>query len=168
MDNQNELSAQDKLKLDPSSITTTMMINPEAIGEMSPTIPENFPKENLPKDLCEPQLQKLISCLLQKQFNNVICENSQHLFYECKKWRDNLIFQRIKSWETDYYSSMSELEKKVYINSLKIKKIEYLKKYESIEVISINKGKRNRISSDIEQLSWRINNLNNIKYNFTL
>lgn len=150
---------QDKLRADPNSLSTTMLINPEAIGEMSPTLPKEFPKELIPKELCEKQIKTLLSCLLDNEFDNVKCEEKQFEYYECKKWRDSLLFKRINEWELEHFKKMKDDEKISHIDNLKIKKLEFIDKYETLEVVSSNRNKRNKISYDIEQLNWRINNL---------
>jgi hypothetical protein len=152
---------QDKLRADPNSLSTTMLINPEAIGEMSPTLPKEFPKELIPKEICERQMKTLLSCLIDNEFDNVKCEELQFEYYECKKWRDTLIFKRINEWEVDNYKKMKDNERVSHLDNLKVKKLEFIDKYEKLEVTSSNRNKRNKISYDIEQLNWRINYLEN-------
>jgi hypothetical protein len=155
---------QEKLMADPNSLSTTMLINPEAIGEMSPSLPKEFPKELIPKEICEKQMKTLVSCLLDNNFDNVKCEDLQFEYYECKKWRDALIFKRINEWEIDYAKKMQDDQRTSHIDTLKVKKLEFIDSYEKLEVTAGNRIKRNRISYDIEQLSWRINYLEkNIK-----
>lgn len=157
-----------KLLEDPNSLSTTMLINPEILGEMSPTLPKKFPKELIPKEICEGQLNKLTSCLVDNEFNNVDCEDFQFKFYECKKWRDALLFKRIKEWELKEYDRLNEEDKLYYVNELKIKKIEFINEYEKIEVTPRNRGKRIRYSSDIEQIDWRIKYLEYNKKEFNI
>jgi hypothetical protein len=147
---------QKKLLEDPNSLSTTLLINPEILSEISPTLPKGFQQELIPKEKCEMQLDKLLSCLIDNNFDNVKCEEFQFTFYECKKWRDSLLINRIKKWEIENFEMMNENEKLFYVDSLKIKKMGYIEMYESVEVIPANRGKRIRISSDIEQINWRI------------
>jgi hypothetical protein len=163
---------QEKLIKDPNSLSTTMLINPEVIGEMSPTLPYEFPKELIPKEICELQLKNLLSCLLDNDFDNVRCEDMQYTYYECKKWRDSLLFKRIKEWEMDFFNKKDENEKNTHLANLKVKKLELIDTFEKIEVTPSNRGRRSRVSYDIEQINWRIlylentvNKLNNLNKN---
>jgi hypothetical protein len=163
MNDKNELSAEEKLKLDLQTGQQSLLINPELIGEISPTLPENFPKDLIPKEICEKQLNKLLSCLLFWSLDNVKCEGHQMQFYQCKKWRDTLLFKRIKEWEENSYSSMPDYEQSIYLDNLKLKKLDLINKYDEVLIIPQNRGKRQRISYDIDQLDWRIKYLNEIK-----
>jgi hypothetical protein len=156
-----EQKVQMKLMSDPNSLTTTMLVNPEVLNDASPSLPLQFPKELIPKELCEKQLNLLLSCLLDNEFNNVECEDFQFKFFECKKWRDSLLFKRIEQWEVSNFDKMNENEKNMYLGSIKMKKFEFIDKYEKVEVVPKNRGKRIRITSDIEQLNWRIKYLEN-------
>ena len=62
------------------------------------------------------------------------------------------------------YNKFNLEEKSSYIDNLISNKNDLIKKYETVEVIAKNKGVRNRISSDIQQLSWRIEYLNKNAY----
>jgi hypothetical protein len=155
---------QKKLITDVSSLSTTMLINPEVIGEMSPTIPKKFPKSMLPKELCEKRMQLLITCLVDWDFDNVKCEEEQFTYYECKKWRDSLIFKRINEWEIDYFSKLNNEEQLTHLNDLKVEKIQQINDYDNAK--DLDRFKRKRISYDIEQLSWRISYLDDLKKNF--
>lgn len=153
---------QTKEKLLSSNLITdtSILINPEAIQEMSPTIPEGFHTELIPADKCEKQIAKLAICLIEEKFDNVACENMQYEYYQCKKWRDGLLFKRIKDWEVEKFNKMDDKNKKIHVAMLKAKKLEYIKNYEAIETMPSNRAKRIRFTSDIEQLQWRINYLN--------
>lgn len=155
-----------KLINDPNSLSTTLLINPEVLNEASPTIPVGFPKSLIPKEICEVQMKHLLSCMLENKMDNVECEDFQFKFYECKKWRDALIFKRIKDWEINTFDKMNEKEKTEHIDSLKIKKIEFINHYDSIEVTPKNRNKKFRVSSDIEQVNWRLKYLEDV-YNNT-
>jgi len=154
---------QRKLNQDPNSLSTTLLINPEVLSEISPTLPKGFPKELIPKEKCENHLDHLLSCLIDNKFDNVKCEEKQFSFFECKKWRDSLMINRIKRWEIENFDKMLDDEKNFYVDSLKIKKMEYLDMYDKVEVIPANRGKRVRISSDIEQLNWRLGYLEEVE-----
>lgn len=151
-----------KLLTDPNSISTTLLINPEILNDFSPTIPDKFPKELIPKDKCETQIKSLVSCMLDNNFDNVQCEDFQFKYFECKKWRDALIFKRIKEWESEIFKIMKEEDKIQHIDTLKLKKMEYIDLYEKIEVTPSNRNKKIRVTSDIEQLSWRIKYLESL------
>ena len=116
----------EKLEEDPNSLSTTMLINPEVIGEMSPSLPHEFPKNLIPLEICEKQMKSLLSCLIDNDFDNVRCEDFQFSYYECKKWRDTLIFKRIREWEVDYYSKFNTSQKNLHLDQLKIKKLDYI------------------------------------------
>jgi hypothetical protein len=148
-----------KVLNDPNSLTSTLLINPEVFNEFSPTIPNKFPKELIPKEICENQMKSLLTCLIDNKFDNVNCEQFQFKYFECKKWRDSLIFKRINEWEINEYDVMDEKQKVEHLDILKIKKLEFINLYDETEVIPKNRHRRIRISSDIEQLAWRINYL---------
>jgi hypothetical protein len=155
---------QKKLTADPNSLSTTMLINPEVIGEMSPTIPKIFPKSMLPKELCEKRMQLLITCMVDWEFDNVKCEEEQFAYYQCKKWRDSLIFKRINEWEIDYFTKLNNEEQDCHLNDLKIEKIEQINHYDTAK--DLDRFKRKRISYDIEQLNWRISYLDDFKKSY--
>jgi hypothetical protein len=52
-----------------------------------------------------------------------------------------------------------------YINKLAKKQKQHLEKYEQVEVKPRNRNLRIRITSDIEQLDWRMRYLRNIERN---
>jgi hypothetical protein len=143
---------------DPDAMTSSIMINPEAIGEMSPTLPSEFPKNLIPLEICEQQLLKLSACLIDAKFDNVACESNQLAFYECKKWRDSLLFKRIKEWEESYVNSLGEdlILRNLYVDNLRTKKQELINLYEKIDTVSKNRAKRKKVEYDIIQLDWRI------------
>ncbi len=151
-----------KLLEDPNSLSSTMMINPENLNEYSPTLPAGFPKKLIPKEICENQMKSLLSCMLDLNFDNVECEEQQFKYYECKKWRDSLIFKRIKEWESSEFEKLDKRAKIDHLDLLKVKKIEYINKYENVENIPKNRHKKIRVSSDIEQINWRIKYLEGI------
>jgi hypothetical protein len=153
---------EQKIRADVGSTNSFILINPEPLNEISPTLPEKFPSELIPKELCEKQLNDLMLCMIKKKFNNPDCEEYQGVLYKCKKWRDNLIISRIKEWESGYYKELPREEKKVYLDELKDKKSQFMKLYEQVPVLARNKGKRIRISSDIQQVVWRISYLEDL------
>jgi hypothetical protein len=147
---------EQKIKADLGSTNSFILINPEPLNEISPTLPEKFPKEMIPKELCEKQLKEVILCMIKRKFNNPDCEEHQGELYKCKKWRDNLLISRIKEWETGFYKDLPLDERGFYLEALKDKKINFLKMYDEVPVLARNKGKRIRLSSDIQQILWRI------------
>jgi hypothetical protein len=160
----NPTKVEEKIKNDIAGTNTFLFINPEPLLELSPSIPEKFPKELIPKELCESQINDTINCLILNKFDNAKCEDVQGHFYICKKWRDGLLFNNIQKWEISEFNKWSEEDKKKHLESLNLKKNDLLKKYETIEVIGKNKGIRVRVSSDIQQLMWRIEYLKMNQY----
>lgn len=157
-----DLSAEDKLRLNPEIVASAMMINPEPFNEISPTLPDFFPKELIPTNICEMEILKLSNCLLKNKYDNVKCEQFQLDFYSCKKSRDTLLVSRIKAWEEDFYMRMDNENKSVYLDNLRYKKKSFVEKYERIEINLDNRMKRIRLLSDLELLDWRINYLKSI------
>jgi hypothetical protein len=147
---------EQKIKADLTSSNTFIFINPEPLNEISPTIPDKFPKDLIPKEFCEKQLKDVLCCMIERKFDNAQCEDFQGELYKCKKWRDNLLISRIKDWETNYYEKLPHVEKEFYLQALQIKRENFLKIYDDTPVLAKNKGKRVRISSDIQQVNWRI------------
>jgi len=161
-----DLSAEEKLKLKPEIVASSMMINPEPFNEISPTLPELFPNELIPTNICERDILKLSDCLLKSKYDNVKCEQFQLDFYTCKKSRDTLLVSRIKLWEEDFYNKMDIENQEVYLLNLRNKKRDYVQKYEIIEINLDNRMKRIRLLSDLELLDWRIGYLRNLKAAF--
>lgn len=156
----------DDIKFDSDLLATKFLINPEVFNEMSPTIPSGFPINLLPNEKCENEMTQLLDCMFDNKFDNVECQMYQKNYYSCKKWRDSLIFKRIKDWEIELFEFMSSNEKKIYLESMEQKKNGLIDKYEKLPVLPKTRGHRLRIASDIEQIDWRIkycNNLSNIK-----
>lgn len=151
---------QKKLLDDPNAIESIIMVNPEPLGEMTATLPENFPDSLIPKEKCEYQMIELINCLVQNGFDNVKCENFQFTYYHCKKFRDSVLFSAIKNWDCKNYSQLNnEEERKLYFEKLLISKAKMLKTYEETNINPQTKGFRKRLDSDIQQLNWRLKNL---------
>ena len=73
----------------------------ENLGELnkehSPSVPMGFPKELLPRDMCQLALTKMIHCTVTSQANK--CGEFNKLYYQCKRERDAQLFQTIKTWE---------------------------------------------------------------------
>jgi len=161
-----DLTAEEKLRLNPEIVASSMMINPEPFNEISPTLPESFPSELIPSNICEKEILNLTECLLKNKYDNVKCEQFQLDFYSCKKSRDTLLVSRIKTWEEIYYSKMNIEDQNFYLQNLRNKKREYVQKYEAIEITLDNRMKRIRLLSDLELLDWRINYLKNMNFSF--
>lgn len=142
-----------------NSIETNIMINPQPLSEPSPTLPDKFPNTLIPKDLCEYEVLELINCMLHNKFDNILCENFQLNYYNCKRKRDATLFRRVKEWECDYFRNLEEENRIQYIKDLVNIKKNKLEEYEQTEIDSNTIGFRKRIDSDIMQLNWRINYL---------
>jgi len=154
-----DLSAEEKLRLNPEIVASSMMINPEPFNEISPTLPENFPSELIPINICETEMLNLCNCLLKHKYDNVKCEQLQLDFYNCKKSRDTLLVSRIQKWEEKFYSELNKENKGIYLNEIRNKKRDFIEKYENIEINIDNRMKRIRLLSDLELLDWRYNYL---------
>lgn len=145
-----------EIKFDPNSLAGKFMINPDIFNEMSPSIPAGFPKSLIPVEKCENEMGHLLDCMIENKFDNVECQSFQKAYYNCKTWRDSLIFKRIKEWEYELVDFMDFKEKNVYIESMNNRKKTLIDKYEKLPVIPKTRGQRLRISSDIEQIDWRM------------
>ncbi len=154
-----DLTAEEKLRLKPEIVASSMMINPEPFNEISPTLPELFPDELIPSNICEKEILNLSDCLLKSKYDNVKCEQFQLDFYTCKKSRDTLLVSRIKSWEEDFFSKMDNENQNYYLQNLRNKKRDYVQRYENIEINLDNRMKRIRLLSDLELLDWRLSYL---------
>jgi hypothetical protein len=154
MDNE-EVNVTD-IRFDSNLLATKVLLNPDVFNKPSPTIPPGFPKEKIPIEKCQQEIGQLVNCLMKSQFDNIKCQHLQKKFNSCKLWRDSLLFNRIKDWETELFTIMSEKEKDLYVESLKNKKKSLIDMYEALPVIPKTRGQRIRISSDIEQIEWRI------------
>lgn len=131
--------------------------------EHSPTIPKAFPKELLPKDMCQHSLSRMLQCLMGSQANK--CGEVNKLYYMCKRERDAQLFTSIKDWEVGHVKAMGPADaehgsKADYIASLEQQRLEFINTFESLPQSIANKHRRWRIAADIEQLKWRIDNLN--------
>jgi hypothetical protein len=69
--------------------------------EHSPSIPPDFPRELLPKELCKSALLEMLICHSRKATN--LCGYENKVFYICKRERDSVLFSRIKEWESDQF-----------------------------------------------------------------
>jgi len=154
-----------EIKFDPNSLAGQFMINPDILNKSSPTIPPGFPKNLIPLEKCQNEMARLLDCMIENKFDNVECNVPQKLYYACKNWRDSLIFKRIKEWEIELFDVMNENERKVYIESMNNNKKSMIEKYEKLPVIPKTRGQRLRISSDIEQIDWRIKYCNDLLNN---
>ena len=143
--------------------------------EHSPTIPKGFPKERLPKDLCQHTLNKLLMCLMGAQANT--CGDRNKKFYICKRERDAQLFTLVKDWEIETFNDEGKFRKliqndelkgeeqvldakKKYIRELSESREELVKQFESTPSSIANKHKRWRMAADVEQLQWRVKYLN--------
>lgn len=142
-----------------SAIELTILVNPEPLSEISPTLPDNFPDSLIPKEKCEIQMASLINCMLKKKFDNVPCENFQFEYYECKKFRDSVLFSNLHHWECKEFNKMSSFERKMHMEALLLKKAKLLDTYENVQSLSKNIILKKRIDSDIQQITWRMNYL---------
>ena len=148
-----------KLLEDPNAIENSILVNPEPLGEMSPTLQEDFPDDWIPTEKCKIEMTELIECMLKNRFDNVRCENFQLIYYNCKKFRDSNLFALVKKWDCHRMKEIKEEERNEYIRELLSKKAKLLKDYETTEINIDTKGYRRRIDNDISQLNWRINYL---------
>lgn len=148
-----------KLLEDPNAIETTILVNPEPLGEISPTLPLNFPSKLIPKENCQIPMAELVNCLLHNNFDNVKCENFQFNYYRCKSFRDSSLFSKIRNWECNEYKKLNDNEKTNYNQNLLSSKAKLLKEYDQTEINSKNKGYRKRIDHEIQQLNWRLSYL---------
>ena len=161
MQNITEDTKNKLLKDEAIAIETTILVNPEPLSEISPTLPDSFPSEFIPKEKCEIQMLGLINCMVTNKYDNVPCENFQYEYYQCKKFRDSALFELVKQWECSQFKPMENSNKKFYMETLLINKAKLLDEYNTIPVTSNSIGVRRRIDSDIQQLTWRINYLPN-------
>jgi hypothetical protein len=69
--------------------------------EHSPSIPLEFPKSRLPKELCKNALISMMACLQNNQSN--LCGYENKMYYICKRERDAAIFAKIEEWEKEKY-----------------------------------------------------------------
>ena len=157
--------AKSKMRLDPNLLQTVVFMNPEPLNEISPTLPELFPEELIPSEICEKDMLNLIECLVRLDFDNVKCEEVQFEYYQCKRWRDSLLFKRIKEWEVSYLLNNTGILPG-YVNNLKTQRIQLINEYENVPNISKNTGKRIRYNSDIQQLDWRLNYIKETTSNY--
>lgn len=128
----------------------------------SPTIPYDFPKERLPKSLCEVSLLTVMKCYLDfsKQSEELLrakaCHSFSHEFNQCKRRRDMAIFNEIRDWEREKFTGLKNDNKEIYIKSLE-EELGVLKNdFEKIPASESTAEKRWRINADIMQTKWRI------------
>ena len=150
-------STRQKINQDSSTaIETSILVNPEPLSEMSPSLPEDFPSELIPKNKCELEMLGLLKCMIENKYDNVPCENFQLEFYSCKKFRDSSLFELVKQWECSKFEKFNSDKRKYYMEKLLVEKAKLLEKYDEVPVTSKSIGFRRRIDNDIQQLSWRI------------
>ena len=144
-----------------TGIESNFMFNPDPLAEPSPSLPDKFPLELLPKDYCENELLTLVECMIDNKFDNIPCDAKQLNFYKCKRKRDSTIFSSIKDWECKEFKTFPNDKKTSYLKDLVDRKIKKQEDYEKAEYESNNIGYRKRLDSDIMQLNWRINYIPN-------
>ena len=123
--------------------------------EHSPSIPHDFPKDLLPKELCKGALTEMLHCVSGRQQNLCGYENKQ--YYMCRRERDAAIFSKIKEWEVTEVKSKPD--PKAYISELEAQRSELAVRFDKTSASIGNKHKRWRMAADIEQLKWRIDYL---------
>lgn len=137
----------------------------------SPTIPYAFPKERIPKSLCEESLLSVYKCYLDfpKQGEDVQraehCHKYSNEFNQCKRRRDMHIFHEINQWETEHVSELKPELQKIYYSALQEELQQLSFQFEKTPASEGTAEKRWRINADIMQTRWRINNLKD-KFNF--
>ena len=131
----------------------------------SPSIPYGFPKERVPKSLCEESLLSVYKCYLDyhKQSEEVKrgedCHKYANEFNQCKRRRDMQIFQEINKWEVEHVSQLKPEVQKIYVSSLKEELHQLYTNFENTPASENTAEKRWRINADIMQTRWRINYL---------
>jgi hypothetical protein len=129
----------------------------------SPSIPYDFPKENLPKEICQKPLLLLYKCYLDYDNANEEVRRGRHCnkfandFYHCKRRRDMNIFGLIRDWETEKVGEMSDNLKAKYVSGLNEELNELKKEFEKVPATEENSAKRWRLNADILQTEWRVN-----------
>ena len=128
----------------------------------SPSVPYDYPAEDLPKDTCQKQLLLFYKCYADfaDQMDDIgkslKCHTFSHDFYHCKKRRDMDIWAGIKRWDESRMQGMTEEIRKVYVESLQDEMTQLTEEFEKTPANEENKGARWRLSSDINQTQWRI------------
>ena len=150
-----------KIISDPNAVENNIQINPEPLGEPSPTLPQNYPLNNLPNEKCVLPMLELVNCLVKNNFDNVVCESFQFSYLKCKKFRDSAIFSSIKNWECQVY--LNSNNKDEYFNNLQIEKARISEMYNKSENESFSV--RKRIDADVRQIQWRLDYLPHCKLN---
>lgn len=72
------------------------------MDDYSPSLPENFPKERLPKELCMDKLLFFARCMTHSP-EGIMCTEMYSDFKYCKQTRNTRIFNSIKEWEIEKY-----------------------------------------------------------------
>ncbi|KAL4489300.1 hypothetical protein ABPG72_006364 [Tetrahymena utriculariae] len=134
----------------------------QVVEEYSPSIPKEFPKEKIPKNLCEKELIKMIKC--ERIFQtNYACVEDYEAFVQCKKQRDLELFKSIKEWEIDHFQKLQPHLRKLYFQGLTFKKDRLKQDYERIPSSFSYQNRQWRFMSDIEQIEWRLGYLKPIR-----
>ena len=123
--------------------------------EIQPTIPKGFPKERMPKELCQHALLNLLQCTMRQDEN--FCGHQSLHYYHCRNERDSSLFSAIKTWEIGTFNDINKQEKQYeYISDLQKEEQELQQRLVKLPNTIVNNHKRWRVQSDIEQLNWRI------------
>ncbi|CAG9313952.1 unnamed protein product [Blepharisma stoltei] len=128
----------------------------------SPSIPYDFPKERIPKNLCEKQLLLVFKCFLDYPKKSEDVRRARHCqkfsieFNECKKRRDMDLYKEIRAWEEERVKNLKPELRAVYVNALKEEVSDLRSNFEQIPATDQNANKRWRINADILQTQWRI------------
>ena len=128
----------------------------------SPSIPYDFPKERIPKSLCEESLLLVYKCYLDypKQGEEAKRAEDCHIysneFNQCKRRRDMLIFHEIQEWEIEHIKKLKPELQNIYISSLQEELQQLRLNFEKVPASENTAEKRWRINADIMQTKWRI------------
>lgn len=78
--------------------------------EPVPFIPEGFPREFLPENICEKELLYLNHC--SQMFESIsYCSEYLTEFKECKRQRDFSIFESIRKWQLSSFRGLNDQSK---------------------------------------------------------
>ncbi|CAD8122785.1 unnamed protein product [Paramecium sonneborni] len=131
----------------------------DLISEPSPSLPKDFPSELIPKNICEVEFFDLIRCTYQDGAQ-MTCPKEYKKFLECKRDRDLKLFNALQKWEIQRVKDHNPAMQQLYKQGLQ-NKISRLT--EAVSTMPTNfwyLHKRQRYQTDIEQLQWRLFNLN--------
>lgn len=63
-------------------------------AEYQPTLPLDFPKDKVPKELCQHVLSQMLLCTMNSSTN--LCGSQNKNYYMCRRERDAQLFSAIK------------------------------------------------------------------------